>query len=187
MGHGSEELLAALRRGEEDAFRSVAELAIDDLYVVARGILGDAEGADDACQEALVRLYRAAPKLSPDTTLRAWLRKVCVNYCLDERRRRKRHEAALRAAESAGTASPLGHPQKAAEETEFRRAVGRALGQLPPRQRAIFVLRHFRDCSVRETGEILGCADGTVKAGLSRAVRTLRDLLRDWDSRHGEV
>lgn len=169
-------LLAALRRGDDEAFRRVAAAEVRDLYALAWGILGRRDEAEDACQEVLLRLYRAAPKLSPDTSLRAWLRRVCINYCLDERRRRTRREV-REAAELTWPNAGAWSPQEAAERTEFRARLHRALAFLPPGQRAVFVLRHVHECSVKETAHALGCAEGTVKAHLSRAVRRLRQLL----------
>jgi RNA polymerase sigma-70 factor (ECF subfamily) len=184
---GPDELLAALRRGDQEAFRQVAEAEFDAIYVVACGILGSNEDAEDACQEVLLRLYQAAPRLLPNTTLRPWLRRVCVNYCLDECRRRRRRRMLTQAPANLDAALCQPGPEQAVDETAFRRAVARALAQLTPKQRAVFVLRHFRGCSVRETAEILGSAEGTVKAQLSRAVRRLRQALSDWRPASPEV
>jgi RNA polymerase sigma-70 factor, ECF subfamily len=173
-------VLAALQRGNEEAFRQLAEAELDGLYGLAYGILGSRADAEDVCQEVLLKLYQTAPRLSPDTPLRAWLRRVCVNRCLDVRRMLKRRPQAAEPLDEA-TALPgaLGS-EEAAAEALFRQAVTAALVHLPRKQRAIFVLRHLQECSVRETAQIMGCAEGTVKVQLSRAVAKLRHLLRDW-------
>jgi RNA polymerase sigma-70 factor (ECF subfamily) len=176
--HDPDELLAALKRGDNGAFREVAEAEIDGLYTLALGILGSREDAEDACQEVFLKLLRFAPRLSPGTSLRAWLRRVCLNHCLDQcRRRRPRRRAEL--LESAGTASQPATPQERAEESELQSAVQRALMDLTERQRIVFVLRHFTGCPVKEIAEQLQCAEGSVKAHLSRAVSKLRVLLSD--------
>jgi RNA polymerase sigma-70 factor (ECF subfamily) len=175
-----EELVPALRAGDEDAFSKVAQDQMAGLYAVASGILGSAEEAEDACQEVLVRLYKAAPRLAPDTNLRAWLRRVCVNHCLDQMRRRKRHGRVAVVSMEHLQAPADARPDRATEDAEFRCAVLAALRRLSRQQRLVFVLRHFGGCSVRETAEILGCADGTIKSQLSRAVERLRTLLTDW-------
>lgn len=181
MASAVEGLLAALARGDPEAFRQVVEEEFGGLYAIAWGILGSRDDAEDACQETFLRLHRAARKLSPDTSLRAWLRRVCVNCCLDERRRRKRRGATEPLSETIDApAAPGPSLEQTAEKAEFRAALERALALLPPRQRAVFVLRHFHGCSVGETSSILGCAEGTTKAHLSRAVRALRGFLREW-------
>jgi len=171
-------LLAALRRGDDGAFRQVAEAEIDGLYALALSVLGSREDAEDACQEVLLKLLRFAPRLSPGTPLRAWLRRVCLNHCLDQCRRRRpiRRVALL---ESASLRDPSATPQQRAEEAELQSALWRALAQLPERQRAVFVLRHFGGCPLKEIAEQLQCAEGSVKAHLSRAVSKLRVSLSD--------
>jgi RNA polymerase sigma-70 factor (ECF subfamily) len=181
MARDGQGLLAALARGEAEAFQRVVEEEFGGLYAIAWGILGNGDDAEDACQETFLKLHRAARKLSPDTSLRAWLRRVCVNCCLDERRRRKRRGFSESLSESTEPpAAPGSSLQQAAEGAEFRVALARALALLPPRQRAVFVLRHFHECSVGETSDLLGCAEGTTKAHLSRALRALRKLLSEW-------
>ncbi len=181
VSRGPGEVLAGLRRGDEDAFRQVARTELGGLYAIALGILGSRDDAEDACQEVLLRLHRVAHRLPPDTSLRAWMRRVCINWCLDEVRRRDRRGALVHSAEHAPPAALLADPEAAMEGSQFRQAIQRALLKLSLQQRAIFVLRHFLGCSIREIGQTLGRADGTVKAQLSRATRKLRELLRDWD------
>jgi RNA polymerase sigma-70 factor (ECF subfamily) len=181
------ELLAALRLGDDEAFCQIAERELPGIYVLARRLLGSSEDAEDACQEVLLRLHRAGRGLAPGTVLSAWLRRVCVNYCLDVQRGRRRRPSPrpLSAADE-----PSGAGQSVPEQVEqaaFRRAVQEALQQLTPRQRAVFVLRHLQGCSTKETASILGCAEGTVMVQLWRAVRELRDLLREWDSTRDEA
>jgi len=176
--HGPDELLAGLRRGEDGAFRQVVEAEIDGLYALALGVLGNNEDAEDACQEVLLKLLRFAPRLSPGTSLRAWLRRVCLNHCLDQCRRR-RPIRPVELVESASLRNPSAMPQHRAEEAELRSALRRALAQLSERQRVVFVLRHFGGCPLKEIAEQLQCAEGTVKVHLSRAVSKLRFLLSD--------
>jgi RNA polymerase sigma factor (sigma-70 family) len=65
--------------------------------------------------------------------------------------------------------------------TEDRLVLLRALAQVPPRQRAVLVLRYWEDLSVEAAAEVLGCTPGTVKSQSARGLRTLRDQLSDRD------
>ena len=180
MAVAPDELLAALQRGEDEAFRQVARAEMDGLYYLAYRILGNRAEAEDACQETLVRLCQAAPTLRSGTFLRAWLRRVCVNYCLNLRRGAKRRRWVDQPEEmTENMPAPTG-TEDTAEATAFLAAVAEALTQLSPRQRVIFTLRHYQGCSIKETAEIAGCAEGTVKVQFSRAVHRLRGLLGDW-------
>ncbi len=171
-------LLAALRRGDDGAFRQVAEAEIDGLYALSLSVLGSREDAEDACQEVLLKLLRFAPRLSSGTSLRAWLRRVCLNHCLDQCRRRRPIRRAERV-EPARLRDPSATPQDRVEQAELQSTLRRAIAQLPERQRAVFVLRHFGACPLKEIAEQLQCSEGSVKAHLSRAVSKLRLLLSD--------
>ncbi len=173
-------LLAALQRGEDEAFRRVADAELGGLYALAYRILGNRADAEDVCQEVLVKLCQAAPTLRSGTVLHAWLRRVCVNHCLNMRRRARSRAAPELSGELTDQWADETDTDEAVTDAAFRRAVTQALEELSPRQRATFVLRHFHDCSVKETAEILGCAEGTVKVQFSRAVLRLRTLLQEW-------
>jgi RNA polymerase sigma factor (sigma-70 family) len=66
-------------------------------------------------------------------------------------------------------------------EVDLRDALVRLLWQLPPRQRAVLVLRYFEQLTDREAAAVLGCAEGTVKSAGSRGLARLRELAGDWD------
>ena len=74
-------------------------------------------------------------------------------------------------AESVTTAEP-----DPATEVDRRDELVRLLGQLPPRQRAVVVLRYWEQCSEAETAALLGCSEGTVKSAASRGLAHLREL-----------
>ncbi len=171
-----DELLAALQRGDDDAYRRLVNAELEGLYALSYRILGNRADAEDVCQEVLTKLYQSAATLHSGTVVRAWLRRVCVNACLNVRRRRRKRAYA----EFTDDFPSPADTGDSVEDTAFRRAVQEALQQLSPRQRATFVLRHLQECSVKETAEIMGCAEGTVKVQFSRAVLRLRGLLRDW-------
>jgi len=177
---GQDELLLALQRGEDDAFRRIADTELDGLYLLAYRILGNRTDAEDVCQEVLTKLYQSARTLRSGTVLRAWLRRVCVNCCLNMRRRSRSRAHPDPYAEISDDMPSGDDTDETVADHAFRAAVRDALEQLSPRQRATFVLRHFQECSVKETADILGCAEGTVKVQFSRAVLRLRGLLHDW-------
>jgi DNA-directed RNA polymerase specialized sigma24 family protein len=76
-----------------------------------------------------------------------------------------------------------GRPPAVGEDVaavDLRDALVRLLQQLPPRQRAVIVLRYWEQRSEAETAALLGCPEGTVKSAASRGLRRLRELARDW-------
>ncbi|PPK64151.1 SigE family RNA polymerase sigma factor [Actinokineospora auranticolor] len=151
-----------------------------DEYVRDRGqallrfaylLTGDRHLAEDLVQTALLKAHgrwrwvRAADR--PD----AYLRRILVNAHLDWRRRRSSTELPVEPGDSwFGAASAADHAEGVAE----RARTWGALATLPPRQRAVLVLRFYEDCDDRAIAELLGCAESTVRSQASRALAALR-------------
>ncbi len=129
---------------------------------------GSREVAEDLTQETLLRVWRHWPKVSVMSRPDRWAFRVAFNLAKSGFRRLR---IARRVAE---LSDPAHTPPDAASDPTDAIAVRAAVATLPPRQRAAVVLRYFNDLSVADTAEILGCAEGTVKALTSQAVANLR-------------
>jgi RNA polymerase sigma-70 factor (sigma-E family) len=158
-----------MRRRDEQEFVEFATGARARLRRTAYLISGDWELASDIVQEALIRVYVAWPRIERKGGLAAYARRCVVNVAIDLGRRRSSSElpATHESMDRAAGAVDLGVPA--------REALLDALRDLPPRQRACLVLRYFEDLSVRETAEVLGCHEGTVKSQTARALDSLRE------------
>ena len=179
MDKGGETLLSRLADGDSTSFAWVVEYHTDMVYSVAYGMMGDAQDAEEACQEVFLRLFRAAPTLPAQTRLRSYLYKVCVNYCLDQLRRKSRQVTTDSLEEVDELRADLPTPLQVAADRELGDLVIAALQELSAPQRLAFVLRHFQGLKVAEVANVMGCAPGTVHSHLARAVKRLRDLLGD--------
>ncbi|MEU8422323.1 SigE family RNA polymerase sigma factor [Micromonospora sp. NPDC048835] len=129
---------------------------------------GDWDRGDDILQRVLTELYRSWTKARQADHLDALVRTMLVRRLIDERRlrwSRVRLGAALPERASATT-----------DPTDRITLVG-ALRNVPPRQRAVLVLRYFQDLSVEETARAMGCSTGTVKSQTAKGLATLRSLL----------
>jgi len=133
-------------------------------------LCGDWRRAEDATQEALLKLYRSWPRLQRKGSIGSYARKVVVSTTMDALRRRSSTEVV--SAESYFTA--VADPANPHDAIESRLLVVQALAELPPRQRACVVLRYFDELSVDETADALGCRPGTVKSQTLRALEKLR-------------
>lgn len=174
-------LIARFKAGEEEAFDRLMASHLDKVFGFAWSLLLDREEALDAAQEVFVRLHAALPKFREESNLSAWLYRVCMNHCIDRKRRAKRAERTMTEEEWERLQGPVSSdPLWSVEQSELRTAIGSAVGTLPPRQRAAFVLRHYNLLSVKETAETMGCSEGAVKAHLSRATATLRVRLKEY-------
>lgn len=158
-----------MARPDEAEFTDFAHRALGDLRRTAYLVCGDWHKAEDAAQEALLKMYKHWHRIEPAGRF-AYGRTTVVRTVIDHGRRGWRRERVTEAVpESAG-------PDEFASG-DTRDAVMRALARLTPRRRACLVLRYFQDLSVAETAAALGCSEGTVKSQTSDALRALRPLL----------
>ena len=137
---------------------------------LARRMLGEAAEAEDVAQEAMLRLWRAAPDWrAGEAGVGAWLRRVAANLCLDRLRRRRESPAAEppdRPDERPAALDRLAQDERAA-------ALRAALAELPERQRLAIVLRHFEERPNPEIAAILETSVEAVESLLARGRRQL--------------
>jgi len=166
--------------GDHDAFAALANANVDRMYALARLIVRDADRAEDATQEALVRAWRELPRLRDPSRFQAWLRRLLVNACYDEGRRvRRRAEITLLSEH---------HPAISDESTGIidRDRLDRAFRRLPLEQRVVTVLSHVEGLTHEEIASTLGVPLGTVKSRARYALVGLRSALEaDERSPHG--
>jgi RNA polymerase sigma-70 factor (sigma-E family) len=132
---------------------------------------GDEARAEDLVQVALTKLYLAWPKVAAVADQLRYAQRVLTNTFIDDGRRGYRRERP--------TAE---HPDAAAggqPDPELRAVVLAALADLPPRQRAVIVLRHWLDQDVETTAAMLSCSTGTVKSQNAKALEHLRSRLHE--------
>ncbi|MDQ7844766.1 MAG: RNA polymerase sigma factor [Armatimonadota bacterium] len=169
-------LVDAFKRGEESAYTALVIKYREPVYRIARRMLRNHEDASDVAQEVFIRAYRALPRFAARAAVRTWLYRITVNLCLDLAGRRARGLLAGWS-ELLQQAAPRGNPGEAVERRELADAVAEAIDALPPRQKAMVILRVYQDLPYAEIGRIMGCAEGTVKATMFAAFGKLRKLL----------
>ena len=158
-----------------------------DQFVAASGnallrtaylMVWDATEAEDLVQECLLAVARRWPRVRRMDHPHAYARRVLVNLALDGAKRRTRHRQELVGDETATlSAVPDESSAQRLHAVGVRAELIQALGTLPPRQRAVLVLRYFEDLSEAQAAEILGCSVGTVKSTASRGLTRLEAAL----------
>jgi RNA polymerase sigma-70 factor (sigma-E family) len=159
--------------GRTAAFRDYVAADRSRLVRAARLLTaGDEHWAEDLVQTALTRLYVAWPRVSKAHGPGAYARKVLVNAFIDDTRRpwRRRETSAAEPPDAAAAEPAVG-------DLLVDGTVLLALAELPPRQRAVVVLRFLLDLDVQATSRALDCSEGTVKSQTSHALTKLRDRL----------
>ncbi|GAB3934255.1 SigE family RNA polymerase sigma factor [Kribbella albertanoniae] len=158
-------------RRRDDEFAEFAVVAARRMCRTAYLMCGDWHRAEDATQDALVKVYRRWRHLRKDGGLASYANRAVVSAVLDQSRRKWRSEI-LGGLESVVLAAP-----DAMTVVDTRAVVVQALSRLPPGQRACVVLRYYADFSIEQTAEILGTGAGSVKSQTSRGLAELRSLL----------
>jgi RNA polymerase sigma-70 factor (ECF subfamily) len=176
------ECLDALARGEREALVPLMERHYQRLFRVALAYVRTEEEALEVVQDAFVKAWRGAARWDPAGEPAHWLTRIAVNCAIDryrrQRRRRAREEPLPEHADhDARWVSAGGGADLPLREREVRERLDRALLDLPARQRAVFVLRHYDERSLDEIARVLGLRLGTVKSTLHRAVTRLRETL----------
>jgi RNA polymerase sigma-70 factor (sigma-E family) len=153
-------------------FSEFATLRWSSLVRTAYLLTGDRGHAEDLVQTALTKCFVAWPRLRSRDAADAYVRKVVLNTFISWRRKRSWHEL------------PSEDPPEevAADTTEDlaqRSVLLAALADLPPRQRAVVVLRFYEDLGIQQVAKELGCSTGSVKRQTSEALKKLRRIIGD--------
>ncbi|MDB5876320.1 MAG: polymerase sigma factor, sigma-70 family [Ramlibacter sp.] len=149
-----------------------------DTYTLAYRLVGNEEDARDVVQETYLRAYKGIGKFRGDAQLSTWLYRITANCAANQlgRRRRHRHEELLDDT-PVPDRSPERDPVARAEAASLRERLTEALEDLPPRLRAVIVLRDVYDLPHEAIAEELGISTSAAKVRLHRARRKLREQL----------
>jgi len=182
------QLISASQAGNLEAFNQLVTAYQSQVYSLACRLMGEAEAAADATQEAFLSCYRHLRDFRGGS-FRAFLFRIVTNACYDEFRRRQRKPTLslddLSSSESEGNepdgqpvlSDPGETPEEATSRHELRRALEDCLLQLSLEQRAVVILADVQAMGYAEVAESLKIALGTVKSRLARARANLRDCL----------
>jgi RNA polymerase sigma-70 factor, ECF subfamily len=193
------QLLEAVCRGDEDAFRRLVEPHRQGLRAHCERMLGSLDDGEDALQDALLRAWRGLGRFEGRSSLRNWLYRIATNASLDALARRPEHALpiddarragvsgrqpggpvagflwlARYAAETAGSQDGHAAPEARFEQRETAEfAVVTALRHLPQRQRIVLILREVLGFSADEVAQALGTTAAAVNSALQRARKAL--------------
>ena len=166
---GQRDLVERAKRGDHDAFATLAGDAIARLDAAARLILRDPELARDGVQDGYLRAWRTLPALRDPDRFDAWLRRLIVHSCIDIMRRR-RH----RAIEVDLTPIDVAGGGDFTSTIVDRDLVEEALRHLDPEWRAVVVMHYFLGMPLPEVARALGIPLGTAKSRLHRSILAMR-------------
>ena len=173
--------------GDEEAFAQLVQRYSNTLFNFICRFLNDYDAASDILQQVFTQLYISLPKLRTGEPLKAWLFQVARNRCLDElRRKRVLHFSELQAASDDDELSPLAIipdtsplPEEVAEHHDLQDILQHAISGLPPKFRAVVLLRYTSQLSFSEIGQALQMPEATAKTYFQRAKPLLRTALKE--------
>ena len=178
-------LVARFLRGDAGAFDALFRKHQDYVYNIVYGIVGSSEEARDLTQEVFVQVYRALPGFRHGARFGTWLYRIAVNRAVDAARspRRWRFLPFLETpALARRAADERDEPERVAARGAERDAVQQVLMRCPVGHREILVLRYYRDLSLEEIAETMGCTLAAAKVRLHRARKVFKDA---YEAAHG--
>ncbi len=183
-------LIRAAQDGDHAAFEQLVRAYDQGVLRLAMNLLRSPEDAHDVYQEAFLRVYRNLHAFRFDCSFHTWLFRIVTNLCLDQMRKRKvRKEEPTVLATAEGPMDRMdavpeervdGDPQRYLFSGQLRRKIKEVLGELTPRERVVFELRHYQGLRLRKIGEVLGTSEEAAKNCLFRATQKMRAALGDF-------
>jgi RNA polymerase sigma-70 factor, ECF subfamily len=173
-------LLRASAEGNTDAFRTVVDSHQQYAFALAFRIVCDAENARDVVQEAFIRVWRHLPRYDARVKFTTWLYTIVTHLAVDRLRLEQRRSGEETVDNDHAAASDPALEEEITNR-DLAATIKRLSGDLPVKQRLVFVLRDLEDRTPEEIGGILGMSVGTVRANLCYARRTIRERMRRYD------
>jgi RNA polymerase sigma-70 factor (TIGR02954 family) len=161
----NEILLVRAQKGDDEAFFQLISLHKEQLYKIAYSYLKRETEALEAIQEVTFRAYKGVKKLKQVSYFKTWLIRIMINYCIDERRKRKR----LIFAEKEVATSD--------EDSSTNIVVQDAVYQLKANYQKVIVLKYYQDLTVPQIASVLEKPEGTIKTWVHKALKQLKDIL----------
>ncbi len=172
------ELVEDAKNGDHRAFEALVRETYADTYTLAYRLVGNEEDARDVVQEAYLRAHKGLKKFRGDAQLSTWLHRITANCASSYlgRKIRHRHEP-LDDGDDIVDPHPSGDPSHRADLGVLRTQLSDALMQLPPKLRAVVVLRDIYDLPHEAIAEQLDITESAAKVRLHRARKRLRERL----------
>lgn len=177
-----EDLVLALRQGETDSLGVLVARWEQPLYRFVYRLLERREDARDVCQETFLRVLRKAHEFKTGARFSTWMYQIALNLCRDQMRRQRRWGILVRPRDDLDETRSIDpvstdDPSENLAAEQRRRAVTRALGDLPPEQREVLILKEYEGLKFREIAAILSCPESTVKSRMYYGLTSLRSAL----------
>jgi len=185
MEENEQNIIDRICRGDTAAFQRLVERYKKKIYFLAYDILGDHHEAEDISQEVFIKVFRSLRNFRRDAKMSSWIYQITANTCIDALRKKKSkpqvnleyfNHVSLQN-NLAGGGTRVQNPELSSEASIMQHKIQNALHKVTPKERTVFVMRHYNDLKIKEIAETLQVSSGTVKSLLFRALKKLRKEL----------
>lgn len=180
-------LVEQSRNGNVDAFEELIKDYKKNAYNIALKYLRNVEDAEDASQEALIKVYKSIHNFNMQSTFKVWLYRIVVNTCIDFKRKKNINAVSIDETIDVGGNNELqreiaddsNNPDTLVEKNFNSKLVNDAVNRLDDDYKTIIILRDIQGFSYNEIADVLSCNLGTVKSRLNRARKSLKEILEN--------
>jgi RNA polymerase sigma-70 factor, ECF subfamily len=174
-------LVARARDRDVDAFAVLLRRYQRRIFALCLRMLGGASAeAEDVTQEVFVTAWRRLPELQHDAAFSGWMYRAATNRCLNLLKTRRPTETIENDDDAPPARAPASDPARAAQNSAAMTALTGALEQLPPTQRACWLLREVHGRSYEEIAQLVGATPDAVRGRIARARIELAEVMAPW-------
>ncbi|MCS6862886.1 MAG: sigma-70 family RNA polymerase sigma factor [Abditibacteriales bacterium] len=187
MSLSDEQLVQRCRAGDRTAFNELVSRHYRGIYRLTLRMVGNLTDAEDLTQETFVKAYAALAQFNMAQKFTTWLYAIAVHLCIDHARKRRVPTVSWEEENDEGSTISLldrlpddaPQPDEVVERADLSMRVRQAMLSLPPKYRAVVLLRHIEGLRIEEIAKTLDMPLGTVKTNLFRARKILEKKLKD--------
>jgi len=173
-----EEIVKRAQDGDNEAFEQLFKRFGRPLYGTIARIIGDKDNAEELLQDVFLKVYRKLSSFNRRSSFYTWAYRIAVNMSLNYLKSKRSHrESHLEPAQLSAIQSAGGEDKDAVFLREATRA---AIQKVPPKQRAVLVMRIYDGMDYASVARTLCCSEGAAKANFHFAMQKLRGYLKDY-------
>lgn len=163
-----QEIVGLIKSGEtRTAFDAIVKLYAERLYWQARRMVISHDDANDCLQDAMIRIWKSLPNFRGDSSLYTWVYRIVTNVCITFLNSRRSENLEYDAAAKIEAESDL-------NAKALQKSLHKAVATLPPKQKAVFLLRYFEEMPYSQMAEVLETSEGALKASYHHAYEKVK-------------
>lgn len=185
------DIVQSAQEGNTEAFRMLFEENRKRIFALAYQYTKNKEDAEDILQETFIKTYNFLEKykVENETSFSSWIYRIGINCSIDYLRRKKHKKEDYSDWDKWEKTIPSeqSNPEHTVGLDQLREKISNLVEGLSPRQRMVFILKHYQQYSIKEIAEYLDCSEGSVKKQLFRAVSAIKNPLKKylWEKDYG--